>query len=298
MEQQIVNEIYWPPDIDNSFIFGSQIRVQANDEVCFNNRLMTPGVAMKKWAMAVNYQGAKFVPQLPHLQINHQYRLTLHAHMQPSNSVLVRLIFFDLQGNELKRYDFNRASSYFTVPVATISWKMELINAGNEQIDFRRIEICERNVSKDANQDLWFQSPMHATDTRSMSLLVIPANRRAKRTFPLLNKVASLPVQVVLVDYQYQGDLTADLAAYLRRHDRLNDLVVSCDPRFDIPVLNLQKALENVRTLVTNTHEDRLNMFNSGAYQLPHVYKWANPNTVEPNWSVIMNAVQKFQEGN
>lgn len=59
MEQQIVNELYWPPEMDAAFTFGSTVRVQPNDEVSFDNRLMTAGVMMKSWSVAVNYQGSK-----------------------------------------------------------------------------------------------------------------------------------------------------------------------------------------------------------------------------------------------
>lgn len=216
----------------------------------------------------------------------------MHAKMQPANSVIIRIVFTDLQGNELKRYNFNRSNAYFTVPAETIGYYLELINAGNEQIDFRRIEICEKKLSQDANQDLWFQEPMNAHDDQPMNLLVVPANRRTKKNYPELAALAGdLPVQVVLVDYQYEGNLANDLASYLRHHGRFNDQVVSCDPRYDIPVLNLQKELETTHTLITNTHQERLNLFNSRSYELPKIADWANSNTVEPNWRAIVAAL-------
>lgn len=298
MEQQIVSELYWPPEMDAAFNFGSTVRVHANDEVVFNNRLMTAGVAMKNWQVAVNYQGSKTVPQLPHLQVNHQYRLVMHASMKPANSVIIRLTFRDLQGNELKRYDFFRPKAYFTVPEETISYSLELINAGNEQIDFRRIEIGERQIDQAAYQDLWFQKPLNEQAGQPMNLLVVPANRRVKKTFPQLVTLADgLSLQVVLVDYQYTGNLSQDLAAYLRHHERFNDQIVSCSPQFDVQVLNVQRDLETVRTLVTSTHQARLNLFKSQAYDLPKVAEWANPTTVEPNWRAITAAIRKTSGG-
>lgn len=298
MEQQVVSELYWPPEMDMAFNFGSTVKVHANDKVSFNNRLMTAGVAMKNWQVALNYQGAKTVPQLPHLQVNHQYRLVMHARMRPANSVIIRLTFCDIQGNELKRYDFFRPQAYFTVPEETISYSLELVNAGNEELEFQRIEIGERQIDHAAYQDLWFQKPLNMQPGQPVNLLVVPANRRVKKTFPQLTTLAKgLPLQVVLVDYQYAGNLSQDLAKYLRHQERFNDQIVSCAAQFDVQVLNLQRDLETVRTLVTSAHQERLNLFNSQSYDLPKVAEWANFTTVEPNWRAIMAAIRKTSEG-
>lgn len=299
MDQQLINEIYWTPDMDSAFNFGSHVIVDAYDRVSFHNRLMTSGVTMKSWSVALNYQGAKTVPQLPHLKINHQYRIVLHAKMQPENSIMIRLDFTDIQGNSLKQYNFNRTNAYFTVPAETVGISLELVNAGNVHLDFERIEICERNISPKANDDLWFQEPINSDQQQPLNLLVVPANRRAKKTFPLLKSIAAgLPIQVLLVDYQYRGNLEKDITKYLGEHRKQNIRIVSCHERFDIPVLNLQKNLDFVQTLVTKKHEQRLNMLDSYAYELPRKAEWANENLIEPNWPVIINAIKVVSGGN
>lgn len=298
MEQEVVNEIYWPPDMDSAFTFGSHVIVDAYDRVSFHNRLMTPGVVMKAWSVAVNYQGSKIVPQLPHLKINHQYRIVLHAKMQPENSLMIRLSFNDIQGNTLKQYNFNRSNAYFTVPAETITMSLELVNAGNTHLDFERIEICERNVSPNAHADLWFQEPINYDQHQLLNLLVVPANKRAKKTYPLLKNLSPiLPLQVLLVDYQYRGNLERDITKYLQEHKRKNIRLVSCHERFDIPILNLQKDFDSIQTLVTTKHQQRLNMIDSYAYELSKTNSWSNENLVEPNWPVIIDAIRKISGG-
>lgn len=299
MEQQIVNEIYWTPDLNSAFNFGSNVKVDHLDRVSFYNRLMTPGVALNQWPVAANYQGAKTVPQLPHLRINHQYRMVLHATAKPANSLMMRLIFTDIQGNEIKRFNYKRSNVYFTVPAETIGITLQLINAGNEQVNFQRIEICEKNVDPAANQDLWFQPVLNNHKGRPRHLLIVPANRRAKKTYPLLEQlVDNLAVQVVLVDYQYAGNLTEDLEKYIKKHRLFQARVISCDPQFDVPVLDLQKKLLTIKSLVTSIHKMQLNMFDSWDYDLPKRENWVNPNLVEPNWRAIIDAIKTVFGGN
>lgn len=298
MEQQLLNELYWPPEMNSSFNYGSQVRVLPNDEVVFTNRLVTPGVAIKHWNNQYNYQADKAIPQLPHLQVDHQYRLVLHANLTPAKSILVRLTFKDIQGTEIKRYDFTRSVFYFTVPKRTVNISLELVNAGNVSIDFKRIDICDQNLEQAANEDLWFQNPINYPSDRPLNLLVVPANRRVKKTFPLLKTYAcGLPAQVLLVDYQYTGNLTGDLLTYLKTKKIFACRLVSCDSRFDVPLLNALKEMPTLQALVTTEHKERIDSEQASAYTLSPVAEWANSNLVEPNWRLIFNAVSKVTGG-
>lgn len=292
--QRVVSQIYWAPTFDGAFGAGSVIKRQADGTVTFSNPFMTSGVKIIGWSVAQNYQGAKTVPQLPHLRLGHQYRLVLHGKQEPRNTVIIRLTFFDIQWQKIKHYDFTNERAYFTVPEDTVNYTLELINAGNRRLVFHRIEICENSLPQTANDDLWFQKRWNTQSKQPLVLLVVPAGVRTKKTYPLLNwyaKQLGRPVQVVSVNHQYAGNIPHRIYKWLSHEDQFKATIIACHSSMNTAVLKLQKHLPTLTTLVTDQARDQLNYFDSYCYQLPQK-DWQNVSIADPNWPVIFQAIQ------
>lgn len=292
--QQVVNKIYWAPTFDAAFGFGSKVKRQADGTVIFRNPFMTSGVGITGWSVSSNYQAAKTVPQLPHLVIGHQYRLVLHGVQEPRNTVIIRLEFFDPQWQVLKKYDFTSQNVYFTVPDKTVNFNLSLINAGNHQLTFHRIEICDRNLPAAANQELWFQKRVNAKKDRPLRLLLVNAGQRSKMTYPQVARYADkFPYQVVVKDTQYHGDLVQDILDWLNQKREYRATIISCDPALDQTALQLQTKLPSLKTLVTSAAHDQLNAFDSWDYQIGPRDDWMNNNLVNPNWYQIFRGIRE-----
>jgi len=95
---RVINYIYWLPQNDTTYRYGSRIDAYDNQVIHFENEWMAPGRAMISWYSAVNYQASRFVPQLPILRGGVEYRIKAKYIAKPANSVMLRIIFYDIQG--------------------------------------------------------------------------------------------------------------------------------------------------------------------------------------------------------
>lgn len=293
--QQVVNQIHWAPTFDSGFMMGAKIKVQSNGSVIYKNPLMTSGVAICTWQGSMNYQAAKTVPQLPHLKIGHQYRLVFHGYQRPSNTIIIRLVFFNVQGQEIKRFDFYNFNNYFTVPAETIRYNLQIINGGNRELGFKRIDLCETNVSLEANSDLWFQSPINIQSREPLRILMVKAGKRAKKTYPVIRRhIKHYPYQVMVVDSQFDGDLSSELLNWLNKKRQYHATLISCDPELDNVALKIQAQLHSIKTLITNESLISPNNIDECyAYQQKRIGSWVNRNLSDPNWDQIFRGIQE-----
>lgn len=253
---QIVNEIYWAPSFDKGYTYGSQITVAANDFVTLANPLIAFGRSLMTWTTALNWQSAKEVSQLPILQVGQKYRIKVLADFHPAESVIIRLTFFDLQGEEIQQLNLIDQTSEFTCPADTVDYQLELINAGCTSLEFWRIEICPAALSDEANEDLWLQKPINSQAVDSdvpVNLLIIGGGKRMKRTYQQLRPLAGqLPVQSLLVAWQFQDNISQALQDLLVSNQVDNIHLISCEPRFDQAVIDVCRHLPNSQALITN----------------------------------------------
>ncbi|WP_375663895.1 accessory Sec system protein Asp3, partial [Bartonella sp. CL63NXGY] len=239
---QIVNEIYWAPSFDHGYTYGSRITISDMDVVTLSNPLIAFGKSLMTWTTAMNWQSSKEVSQLPILQFGQKYQITVLADFEPANSVIVRLTFFDLQGEEIKQLNLVDQVSEFTCPPDTVDYQLELINAGCVGLTFRRVEIGPAELPLEANDDLWLQEPINDQEDNQLkpiNLLVIGGGKRMKRTYRQLGPLAgNLPVQSLLVAWQSRDDVSQHLEDLLLSNHVDNVHLISSEPRFDRAVVN------------------------------------------------------------
>ena len=152
MKIQKHKEIYWgelrgasisKTRKDFTYLYGSTIIFHSLDQVYFENKLMASGQTIHEWSSSWNYQGDRQVPSLPLIKRGRPYSLTRDMTSYPSESVFLKLIFFDRYnkkvGNIVERSD----KMAFTYPKEAYSYKVQLLSAGVESFEFHCLRIEE-----------------------------------------------------------------------------------------------------------------------------------------------------------
>ena len=148
-------EIYWGEfkggssgdSRQNTFLFGSIVLYHSRDHVYLENTMVNSGTMIHEWTSSFNFQGNRLTPTLPLLKKGHSYRLTSQMTVQPQNGLYFRLIFMDRYNKQVdqvieKDFDFT-----FTYPEEAYHYKVQLLSAGLQSVDFHSFSI-EEDYSK------------------------------------------------------------------------------------------------------------------------------------------------------
>lgn len=296
-DQQIINQVYWEnPNLYNQYRNGSHIEFQPRKRVIFKNSLMAAGKTIVKWKSSNGYQADKVVPPLPMLTVGHRYRLIARLKTKPADTLIIRLTFYNRQGEQIKQLNLTGLDDEFDYQLEASTYTVELINAGCTELDFDRLEIGPADLPEDVFDDLWLQEPIQDIPGQPINLLLVGANMRAKRNYPFLNHLAGdLAVQVLEVAWQFDGSLTDSVATLLQENMAYNAHLISTDPQFDATVTAVCQQLPSFSGLVTsNGDASGLNV---------ESYPWsANAGGLQtcvatPNWPVIFKAIHRLWGG-
>lgn len=136
-------KIYWNEYIKNTYMYGSEIFFHARDDVEFKNELMPPGTVIKSWFSKVNYQMMRIEPMLPMIDGEGRYHISLDASAEPSDGLLMRLIYYDRYDVKAGDQIIRDGEADFQCPLKTFSYELQLINSGVSQFHFHSITITE-----------------------------------------------------------------------------------------------------------------------------------------------------------
>ncbi|WP_295746723.1 accessory Sec system protein Asp3 [uncultured Limosilactobacillus sp.] len=288
--QKLVNHIYWSNN--RTFLAGSRVSLSSRLKVKWTNSLMAPGRAIITWKSAYNYQGDKTVPQLPILRNGYRYRIYAHLSAEPASAYLIRLTFFDLQGTEIKRVEFRSREKNFVYPAETVSYQIEIINAGMTKMSFDRLDICEANLPKEVHDDVWVHRLYHDGPSKPRNIILVNDAKQSRRTYPsLVKRSFFLPVQVISFAWQSERDARKWLMQWLVQQ-RLGEFhLVSSDPQLDQLVWDVKQANPQCEILLATIRQEGLLDY--------HVWNaeplsWQSPNIVEPNWPKIVSVMQNI----
>lgn len=170
---------------------------------------MAPGQSIVRWESSLNYQRDKTVPQLPILKVNQEYQMVVHLVTHPADTYIVRLIFRDIQGTEIKRIAFRSLQCKFVFPNDAVTYSVEIINSGFSDLQFDRIEIGPANLSSTVYDDIWVQNQVNDVTTNwPLNIVLISDGKWARRTHPeVADLYTCLPIQPISVSWQFDGDL-------------------------------------------------------------------------------------------
>ena len=126
-------EIYWGEfkgaslgDLkENSFLYGSVVIYHSRNHVYFENSMMNSGTMIHEWTSSFNFQG---------------------------NGLYFRLIFMDRYDRQVgqvieKNFDFT-----FTYPEDAYHYKVQLLSAGFQSVDFHSFSIEEDYSEQDVEK--------------------------------------------------------------------------------------------------------------------------------------------------
>lgn len=136
-------KIYWNEYVKNTYLYGSEILFHAKDDIEYKNELMPPGIVIKSWYSKVNYQMTRIEPSLPMIDGEGQYQISLDASVEPSDGLILKLIFYDRYDAEAGSRIIRDGGGDFQCPLKTFSYEVQLINAGTTQFHFHSIMITE-----------------------------------------------------------------------------------------------------------------------------------------------------------
>ncbi|MCD7112034.1 accessory Sec system protein Asp3 [Limosilactobacillus agrestis] len=279
--KNLVNQVYWESMLD-TYMFGSNLKIANNNHVEFVNRLMPSGKIITAWHSSSNYQATKQVPKLPILTNRRRYRINIHADFNPNNSVIIRIVFFDVQGEKIKKIDFRSKTKEFVFPENAVSYDIELINSGNISISFDRLEICNSNLSKDVNKDIWIHSKMNASLYPTNLVLVLDNKRSRQVTLDKQLFYDDIPVQIVNISWQAQGRASWVLKKYLDNISPDFNLI-SISPKLDQLANELHQEFPSTRLGLS---KDFRLMEDSQLYN--------NLNLNNIDWSFMANQIRRF----
>lgn len=287
MNDKFINQVYWDSGAQ-AYYTGSQITSTAKQRISFVNRLMEPGASIISWESAVAYQAEKLVPALPILQVNHQYRLKVGMTMNLEQTVLTRLEFFNLQGEQIKKLEFYGTDHQFVYPVGAFSYRISLVNSGAVEMQFSRLQIADAQTAPAAFADIWLQDahlPAATGQDRFLLLVQEGKQSRARYTIPALDQ---LPYQVISVAWQFDGDLEEELGQRLAKFTGKRLHLISTTPATDEAVASFCALHPSVAGMVT----DRFNNPDLAQYQWTADASWYSPEVVEPDWLTISRAIK------
>ena len=153
-------EIYWGEfkggssgdGRQNTFLYGSIVLYHSRDHVYLENTMVNSGTMIHEWTSSFNFQGNRLTSTLPLLKKGHSYRLTSQMTVQPQNGLYFRLIFMDRYDRQVgqvieKNFDFT-----FTYPEDAYHYKVQLLSAGFQSVDFHSFSIEEDYSEQDVEK--------------------------------------------------------------------------------------------------------------------------------------------------
>lgn len=293
MGSEVISHIYWSTNY--FYANGTQLKIRPHLSVDFQNELMSSGKPIITWGSAYNYQGTKTVPQLPILQVNHQYRIMVHIKSVPDQTYLVRIIFKNLQGVEIKREEFRSPENNFTVPEETTSYSVSIINTGLISMHFDRIDIMPSSIASDALDNIWIHKIIDSQKSSIPNLILVQDSKQARRIYSNLTSILpDLPTYLINISWQFSDDLTKLLSTWLKKYNLTCCHLISTDTSLDQSVLSIGKKFPGTETMVTsqcpvNEQADAQWQFVPGS--------WYSPNLTEPDWESISLAIKQAWEG-
>ena len=136
-------KIYWDNYLLNAYLYGSEIDFRDKDDVIIHNNLIPPGTVMKTWYSKTNFQGQRIEPSLPIIDGEGEYIIRNDIESDIEGGIIIRVLYYDRHDVEIGQLIIKEKEKRFRCPMATYSYRLQLINAGARNVRFHSIEIQE-----------------------------------------------------------------------------------------------------------------------------------------------------------
>ena len=135
-------DILWG-DMGATYMYGTRLQFWKDGHISLSNPLLAPGEVLKSWFSSSNYQGSRSQPSLPLLKGNQRYQFTMNMTCYPENSIYIKLVFLDRYEEVLEEKVEETLSFSFVYPEDAYTYKVSLVTAGFESLDFYSFSIKE-----------------------------------------------------------------------------------------------------------------------------------------------------------
>ena len=135
-------DILWG-DMGATYMYGTRLQFWKDGHISLSNPLLAPGEVLKSWFSSSNYQGSRSQPSLPLFKGNHRYQFTMNMTCYPENSIYIKLVFLDRYEEVLEEKVEETLSFSFVYPEDAYTYKVSLVTAGFESLDFYSFSIKE-----------------------------------------------------------------------------------------------------------------------------------------------------------
>lgn len=289
--RQIIAQIYWN-HMPNTYLIGTKFTKHKDRSVDFQNPLIPFGRSLMKWESNVSYQAVKVTPDLPLLLNGKSYHISLKLKSFPEDSLLFRLTFFDLQGQEIKILNFSKREADFTFPVEAATYTFDIINAGCQKLHFQRLQIGPSNLDEKAFGDVYLASYNKRTENKESDLLLVADSQRSRilrddlaQQFSFLSSLA-----VMNVSWQKGAQITAELDNWLNKNKQHRIRIFSTDSKFGGKFLKWGKAYPHVAFISSGRlglkKQDRMSS------------QYVKQDCQSPDWWQIKNKISVYLRGN
>ena len=147
MNQNKRFDITWKKVHNRTFMYGSKLKFNTNF-VSMDNSLMPSGMVIHEWNMLSSYTTNKQVPSLPLLKKGSNYKIKFDYDVIPEKSVYFKIVLYKKNGEKIKTMIIEDDDSEFEYPKDAYSYKIELMNAGFQHLQFYRIIIEDQHIEK------------------------------------------------------------------------------------------------------------------------------------------------------
>jgi len=136
-------KIYWNRRGKNAYLYGSELYFHAKDHVEFRNALVSPGTCIMLWTSRTNFQRDHAEPELPIIDGESSYHISVDMETDKADGCLVRMVFRDRYGNDAGNLLVQQKEMDFSCPLKTYAYEIQLISAGASVLHFHSITISE-----------------------------------------------------------------------------------------------------------------------------------------------------------
>ena len=166
MSEHVLHMVFWENYGSGVYLYGSDLRLNKDKSVQFENLMMPSGKAINVWRSSTNFQMDRYEPLLPLLFPGREYIIRTALEDDPPGSVFMRLDFFDQQKEKIETRIFDQKDGEFIFPSKAYSYKAELVQGGSDRLHFYMFEIFEK-------KDRLFYEVMNPTEgARTLNLFL------------------------------------------------------------------------------------------------------------------------------
>ncbi|MBP3880083.1 MAG: accessory Sec system protein Asp3 [Lachnospiraceae bacterium] len=167
MSEHVLHTIFWENAGLGAYLYGSDLRLNRDKSVQFENLMMPSGKAINTWRSAANFLMDRCEPQLPLLFGGREYIIRTFLTDDPPGTVLMRLDFFNQQKEKIGTRMFDQKEGEFTFPAEAYSYQAGLVQGGSDRLHFYMFELFSK-------EDRLFREVMCPTEDGKTLNLFLP----------------------------------------------------------------------------------------------------------------------------